>query len=92
VVPLALAERFFLIAFAALHPEWGNNPNLFSAALNQPPGDSLRFSFMQTLFQSARQSGSAFQIEHEHRRRAFAVRPLSGFPPSAKSFPPCAPL
>jgi hypothetical protein len=67
VVPLALAERFFLIAFAALHPEWGNNPNLFSAALNQPPGDSLRISFMQTLFQSARQSASAFQIEHEHR-------------------------
>jgi hypothetical protein len=29
-VPVPSAERFFLIAFAALHPKSGNNLNLFS--------------------------------------------------------------
>jgi len=67
VVPVASAERFFLLAFAALHPKWGNNANLFSAAFNQPPGDSQRVSFMQMLFQFASQSASAFQIDTKHR-------------------------
>jgi hypothetical protein len=30
VVPVLDAERSFLFAFAALHPKWGNNLNLFS--------------------------------------------------------------
>jgi hypothetical protein len=66
-VPVLSAERFFLIAFAALHPEWGNNLNLSSAALYQPSSGSQRFSFMQMLFQFASQSASAFQIDTKHR-------------------------
>jgi hypothetical protein len=37
VVPVPAAERLFMIAFAALHPEWGNNANsnLYPAAFPQ---------------------------------------------------------
>jgi hypothetical protein len=66
VVPVLYAERFFLIASAALHPKRGNNLNLFSAALCQPSSGSQRFFYKQMLFQFAAQSAVNFQIEPEY--------------------------
>jgi hypothetical protein len=90
-VPVLFAERL-ISAFAALHPEWGNNANsnFFLPPFLKRPGDLCRCKSLtairqrpdtkQTLFQFWRQSASAFQTRPEVRWNAAPFRPLSPLP------------
>lgn len=85
-MPVPSAERFLIFAFAAHHPEWGNNTNSdLSVAISTC---RRLISLQQMSFQLGRQCTSAFPAWPRFRERAAAFPSRSDPPRSMKSYSP----